>query len=43
MIDKLFVYRSKCLDPYYNIATEKLLLESVEPGFRPSFCPTIEI
>ena len=32
MIDKLFVYRSKCLDPYYNIATEKLLLESVEPG-----------
>ena len=32
MIDKLFVYRSKCLDPYYNIATEKLLLESVKPG-----------
>lgn len=32
MIENLFVYRSKCLDPYYNIATEKLLLESVEPG-----------
>ena len=32
MIEKLFVYRSKSLDPYYNIATEKLFLESVKPG-----------
>lgn len=32
MVEKIFVYRSQCLDPYYNIATEKLLLERVESG-----------
>ena len=32
MIEKLYIYKSKNLDPYYNIATEKLLLESVAPG-----------
>ncbi|MBE6639644.1 MAG: lipoate--protein ligase [Ruminococcaceae bacterium] len=32
MIEKLLVYRSNCVDPYFNIATEKLLLESVSPG-----------
>ena len=30
MIDKLYIYNSTCVDPYFNIATEKLLLESVE-------------
>lgn len=30
MIKKLFLYTSKCLDPYHNIATEKYLLENVE-------------
>ena len=32
MIEKLLVYRSNNLDPYYNIATEKLFLENVESG-----------
>lgn len=32
MIEKLFVYHSDCVDPYLNIATEKLLLETVQPG-----------
>lgn len=32
MIEKLYIYISNVLDPYYNIATEKLLLESVAPG-----------
>lgn len=30
MIDKLLIYNSTCVDPYFNIATEKLLLEGVE-------------
>lgn len=30
MIDKLLVYKSNCVDPYFNIATEKYLLETVE-------------
>ncbi len=30
MIEKLYIYNSTCVDPYFNIATEKLLLESVE-------------
>ena len=30
MIDKLYIYNSTCVDPYFNIATEKLLLENVE-------------
>ena len=29
MIDKLFIYKANGLNPYINIATEKLLLESV--------------
>lgn len=32
MIDNLFIYRSYSTDPYYNIATEKLLFEKVEPN-----------
>ncbi len=32
MINKLLVYRSNCVDPYFNIATEKHLLETVEKG-----------
>ncbi len=32
MIEKLFVYKSECVDPYFNIATEKLLLENVGEG-----------
>lgn len=32
MISKLLVYKTDCVDPYYNIATEKRLLETVEPG-----------
>ncbi len=32
MVEKLFIYNSACVDPYYNIATEKLLLESVSEG-----------
>ena len=32
MIDKLFIYESSSLDPYFNIATEKHLLENVEKG-----------
>lgn len=32
MIEKLLVYRSHCVDPYFNIATENLLLETVAPG-----------
>lgn len=29
---KLLVYKSPCVDPYFNIATEKFLLETVAPG-----------
>lgn len=29
MINKLLIYRSDCVDPYFNIATEKYLLETV--------------
>ncbi len=32
MIDRLLIYKSECVDPYYNIATEKHLLETVAPG-----------
>ena len=32
MINKLYIYNTACTDPYYNIATERQLLESVEPG-----------
>lgn len=32
MIEKLLVYQTDCVDPYLNIATEKLLLETVEEG-----------
>lgn len=32
MIQKLSVYRSDSVDPYRNIATEKYLLETVQPG-----------
>lgn len=32
MIEKLLIYNSMTLDPYYNIATEKHLLETVTPG-----------
>ena len=32
MISKLLIYKTDCVDPYYNIATEKRLLETVEPG-----------
>lgn len=29
MIEKLYIYESRCVDPYENIATEKYLLENV--------------
>lgn len=32
MIEKLYIYDTTCTDPYRNIATEKFLLENVEPG-----------
>ena len=32
MVHRLLVYKSDCFDPYYNIATEKHLLETVAPG-----------
>lgn len=32
MIDKLYIFETSCTDPYRNIATEKYLLENVEPG-----------
>ena len=32
MINKLFVYESHSLDPYYNLAVEKHLLDLVLPG-----------
>ena len=32
MIEKIYVYNSTCVDPYFNIATEKFLLESVSEG-----------
>lgn len=32
MIGKLYIYNTECINPYYNIATERQLLESVEPG-----------
>lgn len=32
MIDKLLIYNSCTLDPYWNIATEKYLLDTVEEG-----------
>lgn len=32
MIHTLYVYREESVDPYHNIATEKLLLEKAEPG-----------
>ncbi len=32
MIDKLFVYESERVDPYYNLAVEKHLLDLVLPG-----------
>lgn len=32
MIEKLLIYNSTTLDPYFNIATEKHLLKTVKPG-----------
>ncbi len=32
MINKLYIYESTGVDPYWNIATEKYLLENVQPG-----------
>lgn len=32
MITTLYIYKAKSTDPYHNIGTEKLLLESVTPG-----------
>ena len=32
MITTLYVYKTECTDPYRNIATERTLLESVQPG-----------
>ena len=32
MIEKIYTYVSTCVDPYFNIATEKLLLETVPQG-----------
>ncbi len=32
MIQSIYVYNTDCTDPYHNIATEKLLLETVQPG-----------
>lgn len=32
MIQKLYVYNTECTNPYRNIATERELLEAVEPG-----------
>ena len=32
MISRAFVYQTESVDPYYNIATEKRLLETVQPG-----------
>lgn len=32
MIERIFIYKSQSLDPYFNIATEKHLLETVEEG-----------
>ena len=32
MIERIYVYETACTDPYRNIATEKYLLEHVEPG-----------
>ena len=32
MVERLYIYKSTCVDPYLNIATEKYLLDSVTPG-----------
>ncbi len=32
MIEKLYVFQGTCVDPYYNLAVERRLLEQVEPG-----------
>ena len=32
MIRKLYLFETGCTDPYYNLATEKYLLDSVESG-----------
>ena len=32
MIDKLYICKATGLDPYRNIATEKYLLDHVQPG-----------
>ena len=32
MIHKLYLFETGCTDPYYNLATEKYLLDSVESG-----------
>ncbi|MBR2311155.1 MAG: lipoate--protein ligase [Oscillospiraceae bacterium] len=32
MIERIYIYETGCTDPYHNIATEKYLLEHVEPG-----------
>ena len=32
MINRLFIYQGTSFDPHYNLAVEKRLLESVEPG-----------
>ena len=32
MIQRIFIYKSQSLDPYFNIATEKHLLEAVDAG-----------
>jgi len=32
LIQKLYLYQSECLDPYYNLAVEKHLLDQIAPG-----------
>ena len=32
MIKQLSIYKTQCVDPYRNIATEKYLLDTVQPG-----------
>lgn len=32
MIEQLFIYEATCTDPWYNLATEKYLMDSLAPG-----------